>query len=294
MKKVVTLNEVQAEEVRRLARDKRQSLGFIGDSPIANGIFTILDQLGIMLLEYPIDSENDQPALSAVMVYLEEDEEELAFIGLNTADYYDRQIFAIAHELYHYFTKTGSHLSRLDDKDSSVIEAKANWFATELLLPEVVLKGIVLEEFKNSSVAKVATKALLRFIARLHCTWRLPYRFIVMSLLEIQAISKKQYDELCGIDERDPNGDYGKIGRAIDEETFSKLNAATNAVGTSPYDIEIIIRNFEDNLMDEDMFADALSLFNKTPGDFGYEVTVSDEDLDELNNFLSSEGDDEG
>jgi Zn-dependent peptidase ImmA (M78 family) len=294
MKQVAMLSDVQSEEVRRLARDKRQSLGFIGESPIAKGIFTILDQLGVMLLEYPIGSESSQPALSAAMIYLEEGEEELVFIGLNTADYYDRQIFAIAHELYHYYTKSGSHLSRLDDEDGSIIEAKANRFATELLLPEVVLKGIVLEEFRNSSIAQVSTKTLLRLVARLYCTWWLPYRAILMSLLEIQAISKKQYDELCSIDERDPNGDFSKIGRAVNEEIFSKLNAVTNTVGTSPYDIEIIIRNFEDNLIDEDMFADALSLFNKTPGDFGYEIRVSDEDLDELSNFLNGEGDDEG
>ncbi len=293
MKKTVTLNEVYVEEIRKLAKDKRQSLGFIGVTPIANDIFAILDQLGIVLLEYPIESEGGRPALSAAIIYSEEGDKELVFIGLNTADYYDKQIFAIAHELYHYYTKTGSHLSRLDDEDSNFIETKANWFASELLMPEAFLKGIVLEEFKSSSLTKVNTKALLRFIARLHCTWGLPYSSIVRRLGEIEAISKKQYDELYEVDERDPNGDYGKIGRAINKEIFSKLNTATKSVGTSPHYIEIIIRNFEDNLIDEDRFTDTLSLFNKTPGDFGYEITVSDEDLDELNDFFNGEGDDE-
>ena len=57
----IKLNEVQLDEIRRLARANRQSLGFI-ETPIASDIFVILDKLDIILLEYPIVSENDRPA----------------------------------------------------------------------------------------------------------------------------------------------------------------------------------------------------------------------------------------
>ena len=93
-----------------------------------------------------------------------------------------------------------------------------------MLLPEVALEGIILDEFKTSSLKNISIKTLFRFIARLQCTWWLPYL----------SIAK---------------------------------------------DIEVIIRNFEDSLIDEDKFFDTLNLFNKSPDDFGYQITVSDEDL---------------
>ena len=289
----ITLNEVQVDEIRKLAGEKRLSLGFVGETPIANDIFTILDRLDIMLLEYPIESEGDRPAFSAAIMYSEEGDKKLTFIGLNTADFYDKQIFAIAHELYHYYTKSGSHLSRPEDEESSLIEVKANRFAAEFLLPETVLESIVLDEFKSSSLEKIQHKALLRFIARLHCTWWLPYRSLVRRLHEIGAISSEQYAELYSIDERDLQGEYGKAGQATNKDEFLKLNQPTKNIGTSPNEIEIIIRNFEDNLIDEDKFAETLSLFNRTPDEFGYEIKVSQEDIDELDAFFSGEDDDE-
>lgn len=287
------LNEVQIDDIRKLAGEKRRSLGFVGETPIANDIFTILDRLDIMLLEYPIEPEGDRPAFSAAIMYSEEGDKKLTFIGLNTADYYDKQVFAIAHELYHYYTKSGSHLSRPEDEKNSLIEVKANRFAAEFLLPETVLESIVIDEFKTSSLEKIQHKALLRFIARLHCTWWLPYRSIVKRLHEIGAISSKQYAELYSINERDLQGEYGKAGLATNKEEFLKLNQPTKNIGTSPNEIEIIIRNFEDNLIDEDKFAETLSLFNKTPDEFGYEIKVSQEDIDELDAFFSGEDDDE-
>ncbi|WP_128425467.1 ImmA/IrrE family metallo-endopeptidase [Gudongella oleilytica] len=289
----VVLSEIQIEEIRKLAERTRQSLGFVGDTPIANDIFTILDNEGILLLEYPIKSEGEKPAFSAALMYSKEGNKELAFIGLNTADYFDKQIFAIAHELYHYYTKTGSHLSRPSEEENDLIEKTANRFAAEFLLPESNIKSIVLKEFKISSLEKKQTKTLLRFIARLQCTWWLPYRSLVKRLKEINAISDDQYYKLFAIDERDMAGEYGRMGRAINEEVFLKLNKATNNIGTSPKDIEIIIRNFEDELIDEDKFTNTLALFNKNPDDFGYEFEVSDEDIEEFEEFFNGEVGDE-
>jgi Zn-dependent peptidase ImmA (M78 family) len=291
MNPFVTLNEIQVKDIRKMAQKKRLELGFAGETPIANDILVILDNLKIMLLEYPIKPEGNRPAFSAALMYSEEGGQELTFIGLNTADYFDKQIFALAHELYHYYTKSGSHLSRLEDEEKNITEAQANRFAAEFLLPESALENIVFDEFKTSSLQNIKTKTLLRFIARLHCAWWLPYRSLVKRLKEINAISDKQYYELYDIDERDLNGEYGRIGKAINNDTFIKLNTATNTVGTSPKDIEIIIRNFEDNIIDEDKFADTLLLFNRKPEDFGYEINVSEEDMDEFEKFFSGEED---
>ena len=86
-------------------------------------------------------------------MYSEECGKEFVFIGVNTADYYDRQLFSIAHELYHFITKTPSHLSRIEAEDDKV-EYKANRFAAEFLMPAVTLKSIVLEEFINCTLCQ--------------------------------------------------------------------------------------------------------------------------------------------
>lgn len=289
----IALSEVQVDEIRRLAAFERRSIGFVGETPIANDIFTILDRLEIRLLEYPIVSSGNRPAFSAAIMYSEEGDKKLSFIGVNTADFFDKQIFAIAHELYHFYTKSGSHLSRPDDDEIDLIEAKANRFAAEFLLPGEALESILLDEFRTSSLYKIQPKTLLRLIARLHCTWWLPYRSLVRRLHEIGSISIQQYEVLYTVDERDLQGEYGKLGQAINQDIFLKLNKPTHNIGTSPDNVEIIIKNFEDGLIDEHKFAETLSLFNKTPEEFGYGITVSQEDREELDSFFSGEVDDE-
>ena len=291
MKQETTFDELQIEKIRKLAEEKRRSLGFVGETPIAGDIFTILENMDIVLLEFPIQSDNEKPAFSAAIMYSKEGGEELIFIGLNTADYFDKQIFAIAHELYHFYTKTGSHLSRVDE-EGSLVEAMANRFAAEFLLPESVLESIVINEFKRSSLQDLQMKTLLRFIARLQCTWWLPYRSLVKRLKEINAINDNQHEELYDIDERDMDGEYGRMGLAVNSEVFYKLNTVTENINASPKTIEVIIRNFEDSLIDEDKFADTLSLFGKNPDDFGYDYSVSEEDLDEFETFFNREVDD--
>jgi Zn-dependent peptidase ImmA (M78 family) len=284
MKQNIVLNELQVEEIRKLAEKERQTLGFIGEVPIGEAIFRALDTLGIILLEYPIDSEGDRQAFSASLLYSEVDGNELVFLGLNTADYLDKQIFAVAHELYHYFTKSGSHLSRLNG-DGDLIEAMANRFAAEFLLPQSILKSIVLKGFKRSCLQDIRLKTLLRFIARLQCAWWIPYRSLVRALREIDAIDSEQYDLLYTIEERDSSGEYWKYGEAINGDIFLKLNTVTLDIGTSPENIELIIRNFEDDLIDEHLFVETLNLFRKRPEDFGYFHEIASDDLAEFDEW---------
>lgn len=286
MHRKIKLSDQEIDTIRKLARDTRFSLGFSDDPPIANDILSILEKLDIILLELPIESEQGNPAFSTVILFSEEGGESLVFIGLNTADYYDKQIFAVAHELYHFFRKSGSHLSRHDGQEDDGSEARANWFAAEFLLPEDVLKRRVFEEFKSESLENVQIRVLLRFIARLHCTWWLPYRSLVKRLWEIHAITEDQFRELYAINERNPDGEYGRIGRSTQSDIFIKLNTPTKTIGTSPKAMETIIRNFENNLIDEDTFVRILGQFSKSPADYGHEITVSPDDIDEILDFF--------
>lgn len=283
------LNEIEVEEIRKLAKDKREYLGLGSEGPLAQHIFRILEKLDIKLLEYPVGSDGDSSAFSASIIYSEEEGEQLTFIGLNTADYFDKQIFALAHELYHYFTKSSSHIGRVRGPGANLVEAKANRFAAEFILPEIALKSIVIDEFKKSKLYDVNEKVLLRFIVRLQCNWWLPYKSIVKRLKEISAISAGQYKSLMELNVRNWESSYSKMGLALDIETYRKLNSRTNKIGTSAENIEIVIKNFEDGLIDEDKFADVLELFGKSPADFGYETIVYDEELDDFQEFLVGE-----
>ena len=293
MNQLIELSSLQVRSIKNLAEKVRQDSGFSLNTPIGNDIFNILDNLGIYLLEYPIETEGNRKAFSAALIYTVEDERELAFLGLNTADYFDKQVFAIAHELYHYHTKTGSHLSRLYEDETTIIEAEANRFAAEYLLPQKALEDIVFNDFKSESLKTVEHRILIRFIARVHCTWWLPYRSIVKRLKEIDLITEEQYTSLYELDERDPNGEFSKICTALNKDAFMRLNNPTHNIGTSAKDLEVIIRNFEDGLIDEGKFDSILTLFGRKPSDFGYEIFVSDDDLDELEAFFNLGDEDE-
>lgn len=285
-----TLNEIQIEKIRKLAEEQRRKLGFGSDAPIANDLYTILDNMKIRLLQYPIEFDGENSAFSAALMYSTEGDEELVFIGLNTAIFFDEQIFAIAHELYHYLTKTATHVSRLSEEKYSLLEIEANRFAAEFLLPKSTLESIILNEFKTSNLHQLQNKTLLRFIARLHCTWWLPYHSLLKRLKEIDAISLQQYNKLYSVQARDLEGEFASIGKAINKEVFIKLNRATNQIGTSPKEIEIIIRNFEDNIIDEDKFDQILKIFDKTPAEFGYKIEVPSEDITEFEDFFNRGG----
>lgn len=285
----INLSEIEVEEIREKAEEFRRKAGIIGDVPLADDIFTILDNIDIKLLEYPVKGSAEKPAFSAALIYYKEQKEEFVFLGLNTADYFDNQIYAVAHELYHYVTKTPSQLCRLSEKHDDMVENKANRFAEELLLPEKVLTSNILKEFKYISLVKLKTNILLRFIARLHCTWWLPYRAIVKRLYEMEAISNQQHDLLVTLDERDMEGDYAFIGKAIDRENFNKLNSITCKVGVSQQNIEVIIRNFEDGLVSEDQFAELLATFHKAPEDYGYNSGVTQDDLADIKEYMDRE-----
>jgi len=281
MNRIEELKEYQIEEIKKLAKDKRIALGFTEEPPIANHLNTILDKLEIILVKMPIEGNNSKPSLSAIILNSKEGGENLVFIGVNSADYYDKQLFAISHELYHYFIQDEHPTNR-----AQLVEAKANYFAAEFLLPETTLKRKIFDEFKSHSLKDIDIRVLLRFIARMHCTWWLPYRSLVKRLWEIEVINENQYQEFYNIDERNLEGEYGKIGMATTSDIFLKLNTMTNTVSSSPIVIETIIRNFEDNLIDEESFIKLLGLFNKNPADYGYDISVLQEDLNEIDKLI--------
>ena len=117
----------------------------------------------------------------------------------------------MAHELYHYITKTGKAYETDMDEEDKRTEKMADRFAAELLLPSETLNHMVMAQFKTSCLKKVTNLRLLRFIARLQSEWWLPYRALVLRLNEEKYITDEQVDTLFKIDDRDKESIYGKI-----------------------------------------------------------------------------------
>lgn len=281
-KDFVPLTEKNIVDIKNLAKEARRRFGKSDNVPIANDIIGLLEDEEIILCEYPFEASEDSHTDASITIY-ESDGIELTFVGLNTSLCYDEQVFALAHELYHFLTKTGLTYHQNDDSEDKVTEAKADRFAAELLLPSAELELKVVTEFPEG-IGKATLLRILRFIARIQCEWWLTYHSIVKRLFEEGHIDKELYNKLFMIDDRDEKSEYSIIFKGLDCDKYELLNKRTRRIGISTRVLEIIIKNFEDGDIDEKEFAEILSLFNKAPKDFGFvpDDDENDSDLDLL------------
>lgn len=285
---VIVLDEKQIYEVKSLASDTRRLFGVYPNVPIASDIKLLLENQGIILCEYPFPDTKGTHTYGNI-TWFQMEHETFTFIGLNTSSFYDEQVFAIAHEIYHYKTQSGKAYTPDTEEEDQTIEKMADRFAAELLLPDEALKAVVMKTVGKSEMKNVSEARLLRFIARIQCEWWLPFRAIATRLLEEGYIESEQCDKLCKIDCRNEEGMYRRILKNIDSEISELLNKKTKTVGVSNRVIEAIISNYEDGWIDDDEFVRTLALFEKRPEDFGIDMIAEiDEDLKE---FFESEGD---
>lgn len=284
----IVLNEKQIYEVKRLASDTRRSFGIYPNVPIGNDIKLLLEKKDILLCEYPFPDTNGTHTYGNI-TWFKIDNDTITFIGLNTSSFYDEQIFAIAHEIYHYITQSGKAYTPDMEYEDKIIEKKADRFAAELLLPEEALKAAAIDIISSSDMRDVSSAKLLRFIARMQCDWWLPFQAIVHRLFEEGFIDESQYEKLYEIDCRNEEGVYRRLLKNIDAEISELLNKRTKTIGVSNSVIETIISNYEDGFIDDDEFVQTLLMFDKRPEDFGF--TMDTEIDNDLIDFFESEDD---
>lgn len=273
--------------IKSLAKEKRNALN-VGMGPIGDNIFKLARQLNIKLVFLPINNtENPSDDFSALYLKSKEPSSDIVYIGLNTFQRYDRQIFAIAHELYHHWTGTTLSVCHLNDETSELIELKANRFAAEFLLPtDTLLQEIGSRTKGDTNLYDFTYLGLLRFISLIHCDYRLPYKAIIRRLHEIKAIDDKQFAKLSMENARERDSTYYKLGMNHNEEIFEKLNKRTMFVGVDGENLDMMISFLEDDLISKEELAEDLKLFGKSLSDFGLEEEVAQEDIDELNELL--------
>lgn len=278
MKKIIDLTEDSICEIKKLAYNTRKNFGVIEDVPIGSSMRMILDSNNITLCEYPFEISNSSHT-DATITRFEFEEETMTFIGLNTSMYYDEQIFALAHELYHFITKTGKAYNEAMDAEDDSTERRADRFAAELLLPERALREKVRKYFPDMKIGASTSKLrILRFIATLHCEYWLTYRSIVNRLHEENFIDKGLYDFLYDLDTRSEDSVYAIMFKSFAEEQYVLLNSRTEKRGISQNVLETIIRNYEDDAISEDEFFNILTTLGLTPADFGFDGLNCPED----------------
>lgn len=282
------LNDQQIFEAKRLASDARRLFGVHPNVPIGSDIRLLLEKNDVLLCEYPYPDSKGTHTYGNI-TWIKNGDDIITFIGLNTSSYYDEQIFAIAHEIYHYTTKTGKAYTPDVEYEDQVTEKMADRFAAELLLPAEALFALVADVFGTANMYDVSESKTLRFVARIHCDWWLPYQAIINRLYEEKLINAEQYNNLYDLDCRSDNGVYRRILKSTDGEISELLNKKTKSIGISNKVIETIISNYEDGLIDENEFIENLALFGKKPDDFGFDMDIEYDD--DLKDFFKSEDD---
>ena len=278
----LVLSDQQIFEAKRLASEARRLFGVYPNIPIGSDIRLLLEKNDVLLCEYPYPDSQGTHTYGNI-TWIKNGNEIITFIGLNTSSYYDEQIFAIAHEIYHYTTKTGKAYTPDVEYEDQITEKMADRFAAELLLPAEVLFSLVTDVFGKVNMYDVPENKTLRFIARIQCDWWLPYQAIINRLFEEKLISVEQYNNLYDLDCRSENGVYRRILKSTDREISELLNKKTKSIGVSNKVIETIISNYEDGLIDENEFIENLALFGKKPDDFGFDMNVEfDDDLKQI------------
>ena len=283
--KKVVLNLNEELNLVELAKSKRRFLD-LGMGPIGEKIFSVFRDNNIQLLNFAIQTENSK---GLVAFYLEKSSSvtgiQSYYIAINTLVPLDLQIFNACHEYYHHIDDNRNylHIQRISEPDDEFMNAKANRFAAEFLLPTETLITLVKKHNRGSvELEKWNNNALLRLIVQIQIDYKVPYKMIVRRLKEIGAIEQSLKDELLSINERDKESVYYKIGKTINKFIFIRLNSVTNKHGVDTESLNVILQNFDEETITLDSTISDLKIFEKKLEDFGYEINVIEDDIDEI------------
>lgn len=255
-------------ELRRLTERVRREMGISCNTPVKDELLRYLESQGIIVCHYPF---KDGSNIDANITIFHTDEP-INFIGLNSSLYYDEQIFALAHELYHYLTESGLAYRDIDEDDKDV-EEMADRFASELLLPRNSLEDRLAETFaEGENLRDISELRALRFIAQLQVEYWLPYRLILKRLQEEKIFPKEIITNLSSIKHRDVDSNYSKILKNINPEIYALLNSQSRQISVSKNALEKIVRNYEDGYIEDDEFVELLAVFDKTPPSYGFDL----------------------
>gem|GEM_PF-777694 len=182
----------EIEDIKALSKEKRHEYGI---APIGRNIFKyIRDKEKNIYFEV----DNFNTSFDA-LIYLPDKNSEIAFIILNKSKPLVNQIFAAAHEYYHYIKdideiKKEPIICSLADAKAKR-EQKASRFAAEFLLPDEALRNevkrvnnILKSDFSNTNFVSVLCYTL-------SIIYGLPLKAVIYRLYEEKYISDIKFYE---------------------------------------------------------------------------------------------------
>lgn len=264
------LNDFEIEEVKRQAREKlgacRKSNDIIGVQ-----IFSILG-LHARVIYYPLGQEAPWgfTRISGSKNYAAL---EKPFVAINTSIPIDCQVFAAAHELYHIWYEKNPDIlpsDLLDEEDKKLNEKKANRFAAEFLIDEIMLR----QEIEIYKIKKITIKSILQ-LANL---FTVSYRAMVKRLNEIGVIGEDELKKYL-LESDDSIQKYKKRYALTSPESDGRI-VMDNLT-------ELAVNAFESNLVTYEKLEYLLGLCGLKPDDLGIwketgNAFPSDEELDSI------------
>ncbi len=190
---------------------------FIGENIIRDGIFSVVEnyarkrEMPLEWIRIPIE---DQELCACTFI-----REGRIFVLLNTKIPFFKQIFAAAHELYHIrcyledgndgLERNGSilKLNTIDDGTTELEEMEANAYAGLLLAPSDYLRR-QMEIYQIDKAAMGMDEILL-----LVDVFAIPYKAMVIRLMEEQIINEDTAKELASISSEDVRARMSIIGK---------------------------------------------------------------------------------
>ena len=267
------INELTELEIKAIKKCAIGKLGECrkGNDIIGNQIFSILS-LYARVIYYPL-GKNAPWGVTRISGFRNDMDIERPFVTINTSISLDCQVFAAAHELYHIWYNRNPEMlpaDLLNEQDKAINEKKANRFAAEFLIDEMLLK----KEIDIYGISDITIKSILQLCK----LFVVPYKTMARRLQEIGMISDDELDKFL----------------SESEESIYKYRKMYSMVLRSPDEcvamdnlVELSVSAYEKGYVTYEKLEYLLEISNMTPEELGIEKKVnckipSDDELDSI------------
>ena len=198
------LSDFEVEEVKKRAREKLGVCRKVNDI-IGVQIFSILG-LYARVIYYPLGK--DAPwGFTRISGSQNDSALKKPFVAINTSISIDCQVFAAAHELYHIWFEQKPDIlpsDLLEENGKEINEKRANRFAAEFLVDEMVLR----QELEIYKIRECTIKSVLQ----LADLFTVPYQAMAKRLREIGFIGDEELKKLLS-ESKDSIADVARTNR---------------------------------------------------------------------------------
>jgi Zn-dependent peptidase ImmA (M78 family) len=194
-------------------------------------------------------------------------------VMLNSSYTLGHERYTGAHELYHImYNQEILKREKLIEDNKYIEEDKlANCFAAEFLMPEDYVK-----ELFYKLVDVEPDQVEVRHIVRLNNEIKVSYKAMLKRLIQLDLCSIELYENLAS---------YGELEKKEILQEITKKEGYDISLITPSYKsfiskeyIEISRKNYEENKISYTKISELLEFIQKSPQDYGYELTDEEED----------------